>query len=146
MATTYNFKPEQMFNADAWKSFMGGGSMFEDTAAAARKNMEALTVASREAAEAAKTMAQSQANYARTVMEDASEFWRDWMSSGSDMQDKVEIQNKAARDGFAKAVAHNKELADIWQKSQERMLRTINDSISENVDSAVRTASKAARK
>jgi|GEM_PF-4673089 len=146
MATThFSFKPEQFFNADALKSLFGKTGMdLSDVTSASRRNMETLSAASREAAETAKCLAQCQANYARQVMEDTTSFWRDWMSSGANLQDKAEIQSQAAREGFAKAVAHNKDMTEILQKSQEKLMRSFKEQAAENVSTVKRTARKAA--
>jgi len=117
----FGFNPEQFFNAEAFKSFLNSSSF----------NTDALTAAQKEAAEAAKALVQCQANYARESMEDMAKFWRDWMNSSVNVQDKVEIQTQATRDIFAKAVAHNKELSDIVQKTQEKLLRAMSEQASE---------------
>jgi phasin family protein len=135
------FSPEHFFNADAFKPFLSGaGYNQEEAMNQQRRNMEAFTAASKEAAEAAKTLAQCQTAFARESMEDIATFWRNWMSSGTNVQDKVEIQNQAAREGLAKAMAHNKEVTAIVQKTQEKVIRAFGDQVSENIQTATKAA------
>ncbi len=114
------FNPEQFFNAEAFKSFLNPSGF----------NTDSLTAAQKEAAEAAKALVECQANYARESMEDMATFWRNWVSSGSNLQDKVELQTQATREIFAKAVAHNQELSAIVQKTQEKLLRAMGEQAS----------------
>ncbi len=112
MNANLNFNPEQFLNPEAMKSFMENNPVKPEAVAAFQK----------EAAEAAKALTECQTGYAREAMEDLSAFWRNWMNSGSNMQEKMELQTQTARDSFAKAMAHNKEVAAIVQKTQERIM------------------------
>jgi phasin family protein len=146
-ATKYQYGPEQFFNSDAYKPFAkASGYNFEEATASQRKNMEAFTKASQEAAEAAKTLAHCQANFARESMEDMTAFWRNWISSGSNMQDKAEVQNQAAREGIAKAVAHGKEVTAIVQKTQEKVMHAFAHQASENMNTKEKQATKSTHK
>lgn len=120
-AAKHSFNPEQFFNPEAMRPFMD----------ACGYNPEALSKFQQEATEAARTMAQCQADFARESMEDLTTFWRNWMSSGPNMQEKMEIQAQAARDSFAKAVAHNKELTAIMQKTQEKVVNQFSKAVRE---------------
>ena len=148
MATShYSFKPEDFMNLEAYKSFFGNtGASAEEMAAASRRHMEVMTAASREAVESANALAQINAEYAKQTMEDLAAYWRDLMSSGPDMNEKAEIQGNAARETCAKALAHNKEVAELIQKSQEKFMRKINDQVAETVRTAAKSAAPKAKK
>lgn len=110
--TTQNFNPAQFFDATKFDA-------------------SAFTALQQETTEAAKNLAQCNTNYARESMEDMATFWRNWMSSGPNLQDKMEIQTQAAREGFAKALAHNKEVTAIMQCTQEKVMKTLNEQTNE---------------
>lgn len=131
----YGFNPEQFFNAEAFKPFLNNGAL----------NTETLTAASKEATEAAKTLAQCQTNFAREQMEDIATFWRNWMSSGSNVQDKLEIQNQATREGLAKAMAHSKEVTAIVQKTQEKLMHAFSTQTAYSKGSTTKPASKSTK-
>lgn len=148
-ANKFNFNPEQLFNPEAFKPFLNAGGLnLEEAMAGQKHNMEAMAAASKEAVEAARNLAECQVNYAREQMESASNFWRNWISSGPNLQDKAEIQNQAARESLAKAMAHSKEVTAIVQKTQEKCLRAFGENLSTantNAANAAKRAEKAAK-
>ena len=133
-ASRHSFNPEQFFNAGAFNP--------ADLMESQRRNTEAFTTASKEATEAAKALTQCQTKFCREQMEDMATFWKNWMSSGSNIQDKMEIQNQATRDGLAKAMAHSKEVAAILQKSQEKVMSSFGERAKETVKEATKQATK----
>jgi phasin family protein len=145
-ATKNSFSPEQFFNADAFKPFLNASAFNpQDTMESQRRNAEALTAASKEAAEAAKALVQCQTNFCRGQMEDMTTFWRNWMSSGANIQDKLEIQNQTARDSFAKAMACNKEVTAIMHKTQEKVMHAFTESAKETIKASAKQATKASK-
>lgn len=135
---------ENWFNPEAFKPFMGGSSAmnFDEFMESHRRNMEAFTSAGQAASDYTKTIAQAQQKYFRDTMEDMTQFWRNWMSTGSSWQDKLDIQNQATREGMSKAMAHSQEMAKLLQKSQEEISRSINDRMSETFTEAQKMAKR----
>lgn len=119
------FSPEQFFNPEAFKDLL--------------KNAGPGSEALKEAADIAKALTECQTKYARESMEDMATFWRNWMSSGSNIKDKMEIQNQATRDCYEKAMAHNKEVAAILQKTQEKAMASFTEKATEAVKTAAKT-------
>lgn len=137
---------EQFFNPEAFKSFTNPNAWnAEGTTNAYRRNMEAVTSVGQVATEITKNMFQAQTNYAREAMDDMAQFWRNWLSAGTNMQDRLEIQNKATQDSWNKAISHNQELTNLIQKSQEKFLRTMNDRFAESMNEASDVAKRAAK-
>src|SRR5260221_12944483 len=119
---------EQFFNPESFRSFMNTPGLNSDEMMKTyRRNMEAITNAGQAATEAARNIAQVQTNIARETMDDMTQFWRNWIGAGTNMQERMEVQNLAAREGWNKAVAHSQELSNIVQKSQERFMKTMNE-------------------
>lgn len=137
---------EQFFNPEAFRSFANPNAMnAEGVTNAYRRKMEAMTNIGQVATEATKNMFQAQTNYAREAMDDMAQFWRNWLSAGTNMQDRLEIQNKATQDSWKKAISHNQELTNLIQKSQEKFLRTMNDQFTESMSEASDVAKRAAK-
>lgn len=116
---------ENWFNPESFKPFMGtSNANFDDAMESHRRNMETLASAGQAAAEFTKTITQAHTKYLRESMEDMNQFWRDWLSTGTNWQDKAEIQNQVARDSMSKVMAYTQEMSKLLQKTQEQVTQT----------------------
>ncbi|MGB0935292.1 MAG: TIGR01841 family phasin [Alphaproteobacteria bacterium] len=152
MATKQNSSNSNQnpFTADPFSFFQNftptGGTNFESAMDSQRRNIETATQVSQTAADAAKAIAQAQTQYTRQIMEDTASFIRSWMNTGTDMQDKMDLQSQTLQEGMNRAVEHGRELSGIYSKSQEKITKLTTSRFNEAVQETTNTAKSTTRK
>lgn len=111
---------------------MNGVDM-ESVMASQRRNIEALTHANRVAAEGVQAVAKRQAEIMRQMMEEMGRAMKDVMAVSSP-EDKAARQTELAKEGFQRAIANMRELAEMVSKSQNEAFDVINQRVAESLD------------
>lgn len=98
-----------------------------------RRNLEALSQANQLAVEGMQAVARRQTEIFRQMMEETSQAMRDMMTAGSP-EDKAGRQTEMVKEGFKRAIANMRELAEMVSKSQGEAFDVINKRVTDSLD------------
>ena len=105
----------------------------EAVVASQRRNLEALSEANQLAVEGMQAVAKRQSEIFRQMMEETSQAMRDMMAAGSP-EDKASRQTEMLKEGFKRAIANMRELAEMVAKSQTEAFDVINKRVTDSLD------------
>ncbi len=141
-------KPQNPFDFDVTKMMaelklpaMPNAEVF---LAAQRRNLETLSQANRVALEGAQAVAKRHMEIIQQTMSEMSDAVR-VLSSGEAPQDQAARQIKLLKDGYSRAVANMKEIADLIQKSNGEAVEILNQRFMEAMDEVKDVTDKIAK-
>lgn len=109
-----------------------------------RRNLEALNEANKLAVEGMQAVAKRQSEIFRQVMEETAQAMREMMAAGSP-EDKAGRQAELVKEGFQRAIANMRELAEMVSKSQGEAFDVINKRVTDSLDELKAVIAKKAR-
>lgn len=127
-----NYKPSG-FDTDQWMSIYN-------------KNMELYSQTNQLAAEALRNITHSNSEFAKHSMEQFSEFMRQMMTTGTNMQDKIDVQTAAAKESMRSSLEHGQEISNTINKSGSKIVKMVSSRLSDCIDETGKAAKKATSK
>lgn len=109
-----------------------------------RRNMETLSAANRVALEGAQAVARRHMEMVQQTMSDMTDGMRQ-LAAPESPQARAAKQAEMLKQGYERAVAHMRELADLIQQSNGEALGLLNQRFAEAVDEVKQLASKSAQ-